>query len=153
MATLLYTSGTTGEPKGVMLTHNNVASNARACGMVFAITDADNTVSFLPLSHILQRMVDYLFFWVGCRIAYPRSIHTIVDDMQVIRPTIVVSVPRIYEKIYNGVMEARGTQEGDHRLGRGRGRPRGRAAAGRAGSRAGSSRSDTGSPTVSSSPG
>ena len=111
VATLLYTSGTTGDPKGVMLTHNNVASNVRAADVVFDITDQDSTVSFLPLSHILQRMVDYLFFWVGCRIAYPRSIKTLVDDLKVIRPTIVVSVPRIYEKIYNGVMAAHGPKK------------------------------------------
>jgi long-chain acyl-CoA synthetase len=111
VATLLYTSGTTGEPKGVLLTHNNVASNVRACGMVFPIGASDNTVSFLPLSHILQRMVDFLFFWVGCRIAYPRSTDTLIDDMRVIRPTVVVSVPRIYEKIYNGVMEAHGLKK------------------------------------------
>jgi long-chain acyl-CoA synthetase len=111
VATLLYTSGTTGPPKGVMLTHNNIASNVRAADMVFDVSDADNTVSFLPLSHVLQRMVDYLFFCVGCRIAYPRSIKTIVDDMKVIRPTVVVSVPRIYEKIYNNVMGARGLKK------------------------------------------
>jgi len=108
VATILYTSGTTGKPKGVMLTHNNIASNVRASGMVFPISDSDNTVSFLPLSHILQRMVDYLFFWVGCRIAYPRSMQTLLADMRVIRPTVVVSVPRIYEKIYNGVMDVHG---------------------------------------------
>jgi long-chain acyl-CoA synthetase len=111
VATLLYTSGTTGDPKGVMLTHNNIASNVRSASMVFDITHADNTVSFLPLSHILQRMVDYLFFWLGCRIAYPRSIPTLTDDLKVIRPTIVVSVPRIYEKIYSGVMQARGLKK------------------------------------------
>ena len=111
IATILYTSGTTGDPKGVMLTHGNVGSNVRACAMVFPITDADNTVSFLPLSHILQRMVDYLFFWVGCTIGYPRAIDTVVADMKVIRPTVVVSVPRIYEKIYNGVMQARGLKK------------------------------------------
>jgi long-chain acyl-CoA synthetase len=111
VATLLYTSGTTGDPKGVMLTHNNVASNVRATSMIFTITHEDNTVSFLPLSHILQRMVDYLFFWLGCRIAYPRSMQTLVDDLKVIRPTIVVSVPRIYEKIYSGVMEAHGLKK------------------------------------------
>ena len=111
VATVLYTSGTTGDPKGVMLTHNNVASNVRACRIVFDIGDTDNTVSFLPLSHILQRMVDYLFFWVGCTIGYPRSMETLVADMKVLRPTVVVSVPRIYEKIYNGVMQARGLKK------------------------------------------
>jgi long-chain acyl-CoA synthetase len=111
VATLIYTSGTTGDPKGVMLSHDNIASNVRAGDTVFDITHADNTVSFLPLSHILQRMVDYLFFWVGCTIGYPRSIKTLVADLKVIRPTVVVSVPRIYEKIYNGVMDARGPKK------------------------------------------
>ncbi len=108
VATVLYTSGTTGTPKGVMLTHGNVGSNVLACSAVLGVTSADLAASFLPLSHILQRMVDYLFFHVGCTIAYPRSILTVVDDMQVIHPTIAVSVPRLYEKIYNGVMEAHG---------------------------------------------
>lgn len=111
VATILYTSGTTGQPKGVMLTHNNIASNVRASRMVLEVSEADNTVSFLPLSHILQRMCDYLFMWVGCRIAYPRDIHTLVDDLKVIRPTVVVSVPRIYEKIYNGIMASRGIKK------------------------------------------
>jgi long-chain acyl-CoA synthetase len=111
VATVLYTSGTTGDPKGVMLTHRNIGSNVRASGIVFDIGAADNTVSFLPLSHILQRMVDYLFFWTGCTIGYPRSMETLVADMKVIRPTVVVSVPRIYEKIYNGVMQARGLKK------------------------------------------
>ncbi|HSM61616.1 MAG TPA: AMP-binding protein, partial [Longimicrobiales bacterium] len=108
---ILYTSGTTGKPKGVMLTHNNIASNVRASRMALEVSEADNTVSFLPLSHILQRMCDYLFMWVGCRIAYPRSIDTLVADLKVIRPTVVVSVPRIYEKIYNGIMAAHGVKK------------------------------------------
>ena len=111
VATVLYTSGTTGDPKGVMLTHNNIASNVRAARMVFEVSDADNTMSFLPLSHILQRMVDYLFFWTGCRIAYPRSLQTLVDDLKVVRPTVVVSVPRIYEKIYANVMDVGGLKK------------------------------------------
>jgi long-chain acyl-CoA synthetase len=111
VATVLYTSGTTGQPKGVMLTHNNVASNVVASCMVLEIADDDNTMSFLPLSHILQRMVDYLFFTTGCCIGYPASLPTLIEDMQVVRPTVVVSVPRIYEKIYNGVMEARGLKK------------------------------------------
>lgn len=108
VATVLYTSGTTGTPKGVMLTHNNVASNVRASCMILPIADTDNTISFLPLSHILQRMVDYLFFWTGCTIGYPRSLETLIVDLKKLEPTVVVSVPRIYEKIYNGVMSAEG---------------------------------------------
>lgn len=108
VATVLYTSGTTGQPKGVMLTHNNVASNVRASCMILPIGDTDNTISFLPLSHILQRMVDYLFFWTGCTIGYPRSLETLIVDLKKLEPTVVVSVPRIYEKIYNGVMSAEG---------------------------------------------
>ncbi len=111
VATILYTSGTTGDPKGVMLTHDNVSSNARACARVLPIGPDDVTVSFLPVSHILQRMVDYLFFLRGCTIGYAHSIQTVVDDMQVLRPTLAVSVPRLYEKIYNGVMEARGIKK------------------------------------------
>jgi long-chain acyl-CoA synthetase len=111
VATVLYTSGTTGDPKGVMLTHNNVASNVLATSMVLEVDDSDNTISFLPLSHILQRMADYLFFRSGCRLAYPRSMQTLVDDMKAVRPTVVVSVPRIYEKIYNGVMGAHGVKK------------------------------------------
>lgn len=111
VATVLYTSGTTGAPKGVMLTHNNVASNVRASVMVLAISEADNTVSFLPLSHILQRMVDFLFFSVGCRVGYVRSMDTLIDDLGRLAPTVVVSVPRVYEKIYNGVMAASGLKK------------------------------------------
>ena len=111
VATVLYTSGTTGPPKGVMLTHRNVSSNVIAAEMVLEIGSADNTVSFLPLSHILQRMVDYLFFWVGCTIGYPRSLDTLIVDLKKLEPTVVVSVPRIYEKIYNGVMNADGLKK------------------------------------------
>ena len=111
VATILYTSGTTGDPKGVMLTHDNIYSNVMACSDVLDIDSEDTTASFLPLSHILQRMVDYLFFHVGCVIAYPRSIQTVVEDLPVIRPTVAVSVPRLYEKIYNSVMDADGLKK------------------------------------------
>jgi long-chain acyl-CoA synthetase len=111
VATVLYTSGTTGDPKGVVLTHNNIASNVTASVRILPIGHADNTVSFLPLSHILQRMVDYLFFWTGCRIGYPRSLDSLIVDLKQLAPTVVVSVPRIYEKIYNGVMDARGIKK------------------------------------------
>lgn len=108
VATVLYTSGTTGEPKGVMLTHGNVGSNVDACGKVLHIGSDDVTVSFLPLSHILQRMVDYLFFARGCTIVHARTMLTAVDDMRMVRPTVAVAVPRVYEKIHAAVMEAKG---------------------------------------------
>jgi len=108
VATMLYTSGTTGDPKGVMLTHYNIYSNVRACERALPLSTADRTLSILPLSHILQRMVDYLFFDQGCTIAYPRSRDAIPADMRSYGPTVMVAVPRVYEKVYNRVMEAEG---------------------------------------------
>ncbi len=108
VATLIYTSGTTGKPKGVMLTHRNLHSNVQAAQLAFGIEDGATTLSFLPLSHVFQRMVDYLLFWRGCVIAYARSIQTVSDDIKVVRPTLVVSVPRLYEKIFNRLTDAHG---------------------------------------------
>lgn len=110
LATLLYTSGTTGNPKGVMLSHNNLHSNVLASGQVLEVRPTDLTLSFLPLSHVFQRMVDYLLFSRGCCIAYARDIANVAEDLRVIRPTVVVSVPRLYEKVYNKVMDAEGTR-------------------------------------------
>jgi len=105
VATIIYTSGTTGEPKGAMLTHGNIASNVAAVTRAIPFREDDVSLSFLPLSHILERMFDYLMFAVGVSIAYVESMDTIVDNMGEVRPTIVVSVPRIYEKIYARVLE------------------------------------------------
>ena len=105
VATIIYTSGTTGEPKGAMLTHGNIASNVAAVTRAIPFRGDDVSLSFLPLSHILERMFDYLMFAVGVSIAYVESIDTIVDNMGEVRPTIVVSVPRIYEKIYGRVLD------------------------------------------------
>jgi long-chain acyl-CoA synthetase len=107
-ATILYTSGTTGDPKGVVLTHNNIYSNVKATSQVIPIDDTDNTLSFLPLSHILQRMVDYLFFSRGAPICYGRSMQTVAEDLRIARPTKVVGPPRLYEKSYQTVMGQRG---------------------------------------------
>jgi long-chain acyl-CoA synthetase len=109
-ATILYTSGTTGDPKGVMLSHDNLHSNVRASAQLLPVDESDLTLSFLPLSHVFQRMVDYLLFSRGCTIAYARSIETVSDDLKAIRPTIVVSVPRLYEKVYAKVTEASGAK-------------------------------------------
>jgi long-chain acyl-CoA synthetase len=108
LATVLYTSGTTGDPKGVMLTHGNVGSNVMVAGSVLYIDPDDSTVSFLPLSHILQRMVDYLFFHRGVTITHARSMATAIEDMKLMHPTVAVAVPRVYEKIHDTVMSAEG---------------------------------------------
>jgi len=100
IATIIYTSGTTGEPKGAMLTHGNIASNVSAVIDLLEMGPTDSSLSFLPLSHILERMFDYLMFASGVSIAYVESMDTIAANMKEIRPTIVVSVPRIYEKIH-----------------------------------------------------
>ena len=111
LCTILYTSGTTGAPKGVMLTHNNLHSNIQACGIALPIESGDVSLSFLPLSHILQRMVDYLLLTRGCLLARAHSITTVADDFKIVRPTIEVSVPRLYEKVYNKVTEASGLKK------------------------------------------
>ncbi|MFI5239337.1 MAG: AMP-binding protein, partial [Gemmatimonadales bacterium] len=100
VATLLYTSGTTGEPKGVMLTHDNIHSNVAAAREVIPFGGDDVALSFLPLSHILERMAGhYLMFSTGTCIAYAESINAVPDNMVEVRPTLMVSVPRLYEKM------------------------------------------------------
>ena len=108
VATILYTSGTTGDPKGVMLTHDNLHSNVRTCAGVLPICSRDSTLSFLPLSHVLQRMAEYVFFHLGCPVAYARSIQLVTEDLKEVRPTLVVSVPRLYEKVHASVRAAEG---------------------------------------------
>ncbi|MDQ6886626.1 MAG: long-chain fatty acid--CoA ligase [Gemmatimonadota bacterium] len=106
LATIIYTSGTTGEPKGAMLTHGNIASNVTAVLDLIPMSASDVSLSFLPLSHILERMFDFLMFAAGVSIAYVESMDTIVANLGEVTPTIVVSVPRIYEKIYARVLES-----------------------------------------------
>ncbi len=111
IATILYTSGTTGDPKGVMLTHANVGSNVMAASTVLYIDPEDSTVSFLPLSHILQRMVDYLFLLRGVPIVHARAMATAIEDMRTLQPTVAVAVPRVYERIHSTVMQATGAKK------------------------------------------
>ena len=106
LATIIYTSGTTGEPKGVMLSHDNIYSNVEGTRTAIPFDGHDVALSFLPLSHIFERMGGhYLMFATGTSIAYAESIDTVPIDMQNVRPTIVLSVPRLYEKMYARILE------------------------------------------------
>ena len=105
LITLIYTSGTTGNPKGVMLTQDNVYSNVIATNNTLKVTPRDRALSFLPLSHIFERTGDYFLFANGVAIAYAESIDTVPVNMSEIKPSLMMSVPRLYEKIYARVVE------------------------------------------------
>ena len=106
VASIIYTSGTTGVPKGVMLTHRNIITNVLDSEEAFELSPADVTLSFLPLCHIFQRMVDYLMLHRGVSIAYAENFEAVPQNMQEVRPTVVSSVPRFFEKMYARINEA-----------------------------------------------
>jgi long-chain acyl-CoA synthetase len=103
LATLIYTSGTTGEPKGVMLTHGNLASNLIHTTIPFGFDEKDRCISFLPLSHVTARHLDYALMKDKTQIAYCPKFDLLKEAMQAVKPTIFVAVPRVYEKIRQGV--------------------------------------------------
>ncbi len=116
LATIIYTSGTSGRPKGVMLSHYNILSNAYSCLQVVRVEQSDLLLSFLPLSHTFERTAGYyLPMMAGATVAHARSIEQLQEDLLVIRPTLLISVPRIYERVHNGV---RTKLEGGPSLGR-----------------------------------
>jgi long-chain acyl-CoA synthetase len=100
VATLIYTSGTTGEPKGVMLSHANIISNVIDAGEKYSFDERDVPLSVLPLSHVFERSSMYLYIFNGMGVHYAESIEKVPDNLQEVRPTIFVGVPRIFEKVY-----------------------------------------------------
>ncbi len=105
LATIVYTSGTTGKPKGVMLSHSNILGNAYASLDIIAVRSDDLLLSFLPLSHTFERTLGYyLPMMTGATVAFARSIPQLSEDLQLIRPTLLVSVPRIYERIHAAIL-------------------------------------------------
>lgn len=102
LASIVYTSGTAGRPKGVMLSHRNMLENAYAASFVADITPDDVFLSFLPLSHTLERTGGYYLPMVcGARVAYARSVQQLGEDLQQVRPTVLISVPRVYERVHS----------------------------------------------------
>ncbi len=110
--TLIYTSGTTGTPKGVMLTHANLISNYKACTPLMPVNNTHRVLSFLPLCHIYERMMSYLYMSVGVSIYYAESMDTIGDNLKEVKPHMFTTVPRLLEKVYDKIVAKGGTLTG-----------------------------------------
>ncbi len=104
LLTLIYTSGTTGQPKGVMLTHDNILSNCRNSQRFVPVTKNDKALSFLPLCHIFERMVTYLYMINGVSIYYAENMDVIADNLREVKPEIFTTVPRLLEKVYDKIV-------------------------------------------------
>ena len=114
--TLIYTSGTTGNPKGVMLSHKNVLSQVKAVKNLLPVGINDRAISFLPLCHVFERMVEYFYMYTGVSIYYSRGIDYIGDDLKIIKPTIMPTVPRLLEKVYDKILTKGNELKGLKRL-------------------------------------
>lgn len=104
LATIIYTSGTTGTPKGVMLSHKNIMSNVEACLPILPVDDKGRALSFLPLNHIFERMVTYVYLTAGVSVYYAESMEAISDNLKEVKPSIFTTVPRLLEKVYEKIM-------------------------------------------------
>lgn len=111
LATIIYTSGTTGEPKGVMLTHDNFIANVRSITTGLPISASDVSLSVLPLSHIFERTVFYVFAYMGVAVHYAASFDQVGEFLREVRPTIMTAVPRLFEKVYHRIIK-KGTAAG-----------------------------------------
>ncbi|HSQ20033.1 MAG TPA: AMP-binding protein, partial [Blastocatellia bacterium] len=105
LATIIYTSGTTGEPKGVMLTHDNFMSDVRSITTGLPISTADVSLSVLPLSHIFERTVFYVFCYCGVAVNYAPSFEVVGEYLREVQPTIMTAVPRLFEKVYHRIVK------------------------------------------------
>lgn len=112
LLTLIYTSGTTGSPKGVMLTHDNILSNCRGSQRFVPVTKDDKALSFLPLCHIFERMVTYLYMINSVSIYYAENMDVIADNLREVKPQIFTTVPRLLEKVYDKIVAKGHEQEG-----------------------------------------
>lgn len=104
LATLIYTSGTTGRPKGVMLSHKNLVSNSVTSRDRLPVTSDSKSLSFLPLCHVYERMVTYMYIYVGTSIYYAESLETIGDNLREVKPDVFTAVPRLLEKVYDKIV-------------------------------------------------
>ncbi len=104
MATIIYTSGTTGNPKGVMLSHKNLLSNVEACIEPIPASYNSNVLSFLPVCHVYERMLHYLYMYIGCSIHFAESMETIGDNIREVKPDVFSAVPRLLEKVFDKIM-------------------------------------------------
>ncbi|MEP6727937.1 MAG: AMP-dependent synthetase/ligase, partial [Bacteroidota bacterium] len=104
LATIIYTSGTTGTPKGVMLSHRNILSNVMDSMPCFPPGEHLRALSFLPLNHIFERMVTYLYLYRGTAVYYAESLETIGDNLKEVKPNLFTTVPRLLEKVYDRIM-------------------------------------------------
>jgi long-chain acyl-CoA synthetase len=112
LATIIYTSGTTGEPKGVMLTHRNFTSNVLSISSTLPISHKDTALSVLPLSHIFERTVFYVFCWNGVSVYYSASFDEVGEHLREVRPTIMTAVPRLFEKVFHKIVRKGTTEKG-----------------------------------------
>lgn len=104
LATIIYTSGTTGNPKGVMLSHKNILSNVEACIEPIPADQNSKVLTFLPVCHIYERMLHYLYMYLGCSIHFAESMETIGDNIREVKPDVFTAVPRLIEKVFDKIM-------------------------------------------------